>query len=157
MRKLITPLILVLLLNVVACRKAATTNPEEQAVKQALENYLMQKKGLNLKGMKVDYKNLQIAGDQATLDAMFQSGTASDMTIGFRYTLKKSANGWEVVKSEPTSGSMFGGHAAGGQPGTAASGEGALPPGHPVVPPSSGGQTSSGMEAAHGKEAPEKK
>ncbi len=146
-----------LLLFAVACKKATTQSTEEQAIKQAMGTYLA-KKGLNLKSMTVDYKNFQIAGNQATVDVLFQSGQSSDMNIGFKYTLNKDANGWQVVKSEATSGSMFGGH-AGGEPasGAAVSGEGQLPPGHPMVaPPPAGGQPVGAMEPAH-KETQQKK
>lgn len=151
MKKGFAILILGLLLVAGACKKASPGTSEEQAIKQTLETYLTTKKSLNLKGMKVDYKNFQIAQDHATVDVMFSGGSSHDMTIGFKYALKKNAGGWEVEKGEATSGSMFGGH-AGGPPAT---GEAPMPAGHPMVAPSAGAQPG-GMEAAHGTE-PKKK
>lgn len=157
MKKILTLMLLGLLLTAGACKKAATGSADEQAIKQSLETYLTTKKSINLKGVKVDYKNFQIAGDQATVDVLFQSGPSDDMTIGFKYTLKKDANGWEVVKSEATSGSMFGGHAGGAAAeGAPVTGGAQLPPGHPMVAPPPEGPGATGMAPAH-KETPQKK
>ena len=151
-------MLLGVLLTAGACKKATTESSDQQAIKQALETYLSTKKSINLKAMKVDYKNFQIAGDNATVDVLFQSGPSDDMTIGFKYTLKKGATGWEVEKSEATSGSMFGGHAGGGAPagGAPLTGGAQLPPGHPMVAPPPQNQGATGMTPAH-KEAPPKK
>lgn len=158
MKKTVVIILLGALLAMGACRKAAQGSANEQAIKQALETYLTKKKNINLQGMKVEYKNLQVAQNHATVDVLFKSSGSGDMSIGFKYAMKKTANGWEVEKSEPTSGSMFGGHATGAP----ATSETQLPPGHPMVsPPATGGTTSGGapakgMEPAHGKESPKK-
>ena len=157
MKKLITLSLLGLLMLAGACKNAAQGSAEEQAIRQSVEKYLTTKKNINLQALKVDYKNFQIAQNQATVDVVFKSGTSNDMTIGFKYSLKKTANGWEVEKSEATSGSMFGGHATGAP----ATGDTTLPPGHPSVTPPAGGGAGSPpppapMEPAHGKDAPKK-
>ncbi|MDD5544761.1 MAG: hypothetical protein PHX83_16465 [Acidobacteriia bacterium] len=158
MKKCVSVIFVALLLATGACRKAAAPSQDQQAVKQALENYWTQRKNINVKGMKIDYKNFQIAPDQATVDVTFQGTGSDDASIAFRYSLKKNANAWEVVKSEPIGGSMFGGHASGAPPaaGQPASGATELPPGHPAMAPSSPG-SSNGMEAAHGSQTPKKK
>ncbi|MGB7623015.1 MAG: hypothetical protein WBN92_11755 [Terriglobia bacterium] len=157
MKKLITLFLLSLLMLGGACKKATQGPAEEQAIRQSLEKYLTTKKNINLQALKVEYKNFQITENQATVDVLFKSGTSNDMTIGFKYSLKKTANGWEVEKGDPTSGSMFGGHATSAP----ATGETALPPGHPSVAPPAGSGTPASrlpgpMEPAHRKEAPKK-
>lgn len=157
LKKLITLFLLSLLMMAGACNKAPQGSVEEQAIRQSLEKYLTTKKNINLQALKVEYKNFQIAQDQATVDVTFKSGTSNDMTIGFKYSLKKTANGWEVEKGDPTSGSMFGGHATSAP----ATGETPLPPGHPsVTPPAGSGAPTppppGPMEPAHSKDAPKK-
>lgn len=160
MKKSLSLILLALLLTAGACRKAAPPPSEdEQGIRQALETYWTQRKNINVKSMKIDYKNFQIAPDQATVDVMFQgTGTSNEASISFRYSLKKGASGWEVLKSEPIGGSMYGGHTsgAGAAPGTPPNGAAQLPPGHPSMAPS-GPASSNGMEAAHGSEPPKKK
>jgi hypothetical protein len=146
-----------LLLLAGACKNATQGSAEEQAIRQSLEKYLTTKKNINLQALKVEYKNIQIVQNQATVDVLFKGGTSNDMTIGFKYSLKKTANGWEVEKSEATSGSMFGGHATGAP----ATGQTPLPPGHPNVAPPAGSGTAAPpppgpMEPAHSKDAPKK-
>lgn len=140
-----------------ACNKAPQGSTEEKAIRESLEKYLTTKKNINLQALKVEYSNFQIAQNQATVDVLFKSGSSNDMTIGFKYSLKKTANGWEVEKGDPTSGSMFGGH-AGSAPATSAT---PLPPGHPSVTPPAGSGTPAPpppgpMEPAHSKDAPKK-
>jgi hypothetical protein len=159
LRKLLITIFLFLLIVAGACKKATQGSADEQDIKKSLETYLTQKKHINLQSVKLEYKNLQLAQDRATVDVLFQSGDSKDMTIGFRYTLKKSATGWEVEKGEATSGSMFGGHTGTG--GTPATGEAQLPPGHPAMAPPSEGASSAaphgaGMEPAHKKDTPKK-
>lgn len=163
LKKSITLLLVCLLLMAGACKKAAQGPTEEQAIKQALEKYLTTQKHINLQVLKVEYKNFQIAPDNATVEVMFKSGSSDEMSIGFKYSLKKTANGWEVEKSEATSGSMFGGHAPGAPPaGSPMTGEAPqLPSGHPNLTQPSGSGTPASpppgpMEPAHGKETPKK-
>lgn len=156
MKKLFAVLVMSLLVVGVACKKAALESTEEPAIKKSLEAYLT-KKNINLKAVKAEYKNLQVVADKATIDVLFKGDESSEATIGFKYSLKKSASGWEVEKSEPTGGSMFGGHATGAP----ADGSAPLPAGHPNLQPPAGGSApgsapAGGMEPAHGKESPKK-
>ena len=171
MKKIFAVVLLALLSLSFACKKAVSGSAEEQAIRQTLETYLTAKKNVNVKALVVEYKNFQVASDHATVDVMFKSGSSNEMSIGFKYSLKKTASGWEVEKSDATGGSMFGGHtgpAPDASPGTApmapATPEGIkaeLPPGHPMVAPPSEGAGSAkapagAMEPAHGKETPKK-
>jgi hypothetical protein len=171
LKKIFVVVLLTLLSLSFACKKATSSSAEEQAIRQTLETYLTVKKNVNLKALNVEYKNFQVASDHATVDVMFKSGSSNEMSIGFKYSLKKTAKGWEVEKSEATGGSMFGGHAGpapnanlGAAPMAPATPEGIkaeLPPGHPMVAPLSEGTGSAkapagGMESAHGKETPKK-
>ncbi|MBZ5537486.1 MAG: hypothetical protein LAO31_16135 [Acidobacteriia bacterium] len=156
MKKLITLFLLSLVMMAGACNKAPQGSSEEKAIRESLEKYLTTKKSINLQALKVEYKNFQVAQNQATVDVLFKGGSSNDMTIGYKYSLKKTADGWEVEKGEATSGSMFGGHA-----GAPASAETPLPPGHPNVTPPAGSGTPAPpppgpMEPAHSKDAPRK-
>lgn len=152
MKKLIAVLLFGLLVIGVSCKKVSPESTEEPAIKKALEAYLT-KKNINLKIVKADYKNLQVTAHKAAIDVMFKGDESSEASVGFKYTLKKVASGWEVEKSEPTGGSMFGGHATGAPTDAAAP----LPPGHPnVQPPRGGSAPAGGLEPAHGKESPKK-
>ncbi len=117
----------------------------EDAVKQGVMDYLSTRQGLNLASMNVSVTSMVFRQDLVDVMVVFSpkgSGPAQPMSIP--YTLEKKGDRW-VVRPRPGGGTNphGGGMAAsphgGGMPMPAPGGSGALPPGHPTVPPQDSG------------------
>jgi len=113
-----------------ACKKDIQN---EQAVRQGIMNYLAKRSDLS--SMDVTISSVAFRQNEADATVHFQAknsnapGTGMDMS----YVLERKGNEW-VVKGRTGSNASHG--MGSGMP----SGGGALPPGHPTIPPPSGGQ-----------------
>lgn len=115
----------------------------EDAVKRGVMDYLSTRQGLNLDSMNVSITSMVFRQNVVDVMVSFSpkgSGAASPMSIA--YTLEKNGDRW-VVKPRATAGqNPHGGMGANphgmGMPEGGGAPAGALPPGHPAVPPSSG-------------------
>jgi hypothetical protein len=112
----------------------------EDAVKQGVMDYLSTRQDLNLSSMNVSVTSMTFRQDQANVMVTFSpkgEGPAQPMSIA--YTLERKGDRW-VVKPRTAGGQNPHG-AMGANPHGAMAPEdrgapaGALPPGHPTVPP----------------------
>jgi hypothetical protein len=117
----------------------------EDAVKQGIMEYLSTRQGLNVASMNVSVAAMIFRQNEVDVTVTFtpkdSSGATQPMSIP--YTLEKKADRW-VVKpragggQNPHGGMGANPHGGGmGVPEGADSPAGALPPGHPTVPPQS--------------------
>ncbi|MGD0359391.1 MAG: hypothetical protein ABSC93_00890 [Bryobacteraceae bacterium] len=118
----------------------------EDAVKRGILDYLSTRQGLNVSSMNVTVASMVFRQNEVDATVTFSpkdSSAAQPMSI--RYTLEKKGDRW-VVKPRANGGqNPHGGmgsaspHGGMGMPQGEGS-PGALPPGHPTVPPPSGPQ-----------------
>jgi len=117
---------------VVACSKPPQTQQspapaaEEPAIRAALEKYLRERGSINLEGMEIVIKRLDIQADHAEAKVEFrarQGGGSMEMA----YELEHREGVWAVKKTPGTSG------AHGGMTTQPAAPAGQMPPGHPQV------------------------
>jgi len=132
---------------VLACLALAACHhniQNEDAVKQGVLDYLSTRQGLNLASMNVSVSSMVFRQDTVDVMVTFspKGGPAAPMSIP--YTLERKGDRW-VVKpravggQNPHAGAGAGGadpHGGMPMPGGDGSPAGALPPGHPTVPPS---------------------
>ncbi len=118
----------------------------EDAVKQGVMDYLSSRQGLNIASMNVSVTSMVFRQNEVYATVVFSpkqaAGGAQPMTIA--YTLEKKGERW-VVKPRANAANPHGGMGAsphGGMAPPEGSGApaGALPPGHPTVPPPSAPQ-----------------
>jgi len=134
-RKLL-PLLILLLLS--GCRHNIEN---EQAIRQSVIDYLAGRQ-LNVNSMNVSVASVVYRKDEAVATISFSpkgGGPGAGFTVP--YVLERKGDHW-VVKSRQDSGpnphGMGGNPHGGGMPAPSAGAQGALPPGHPAVPPQSG-------------------
>lgn len=116
----------------------------EDAVKQGVMDYLSTRQGLNVSSMNITIASMIFRDNEVDATVTFapkDSSAAQAMTI--RYTLEKKGDRW-VVKPRAGGGNphegMTGGNPHGGMGTPGETGTGALPPGHPLIPPQSSPQ-----------------
>lgn len=76
---------------------------DADAVRAAIEDHLRNDHGINMSVMEMSVDSVQINGDQAQANTAFQlkqGGTKMVMT----YFLERHANGWLVLRSQPSGG-----------------------------------------------------
>jgi hypothetical protein len=106
----------------------------EDAVRQGVMDYLSTRQGLNVSSMNVSVTSLVFRQDDVDATVVFtpKGSTAGTTPMSLHYTLEKKGDRW-VVKPHSTSGQNPHGGGMGMPP--ASGNPGAMPPGHPVVPP----------------------
>ena len=112
----------------------------EDAVKQGLMDYLSSRQGLSISSMNVSITSMVFRQDQCDVMVTFtpKEGPAQPMAIP--YTLERKNDRW-VVKprmaggQNPHGGMSDNPHGGAGMPDGSGTPGGALPPGHPTVPP----------------------
>ena len=144
---------LALLLLVLALAGCGRDIRNEQAVRQAVIDYLSSRPGLNISSMNVDLASVIFRKDEADATvSVSPKGSSASAGMTIRYTLELKGNRW-VVKPRANAGSNPHGapdanpngstnanpHGSaavapdGGSPG-------AIPPGHPPIPPKDSGK-----------------
>ena len=133
---------LVLLVALAGCSRDIRN---EQAVRQAVIDYLSSRPGLNVGSMTVNVTSVIFRKDEADATVSFVpkgSGASAGMTI--RYVLELKGNRW-VVKPRANAGNNPHGASGPNPHGSTmpapdgGSPAGTLPPGHPQVPPKDSG------------------
>jgi len=79
---------------------------DQEAIEQAIQQHLRDNKGINLSAMDVTISNIRINSDQAQADTEFrlkQGGTSMSIT----YFLERHADGWLVVRNQPSNAGQF--------------------------------------------------
>jgi hypothetical protein len=114
----------------------------EDAVKRGVMDYLSTRQGLNIASMDVSVGSMVFRANEVDAAVTFlpkDSGSAQPMTI--HYLLERKGDRWVVKPRTGPGGNPHGGmgaspHGGGvGMPAGAGRPAGALPPGHPTVPP----------------------
>jgi len=134
---------LLLLLALAGCSRDIRN---EQAVRQAVIDYLSSRPGLNIGSMNVDVTSVIFRKDEADATVSFvPKGSSASAGMTIRYVLELKGNRW-VVKPRASSGNNpHGGTEANPHgstmpsPDSGGSPAGTLPPGHPTVPPRDSG------------------
>jgi hypothetical protein len=112
----------------------------ERAVRQGVLDYLSSRSGLNLSSMNINVTSVVFRKDEADATVSFSpkgaSGAAGGMTM--RYVLERKGSRWVVKGRADSGGNPHGG--AMQAPGAGMNPPGALPPGHPTVPPQDSGK-----------------
>jgi len=111
----------------------------ESAVRQGVLDYLSSRAGLNVASMDVSVTSVVFRRDEADATVSVSpkgSGGAGAMTM--RYLLERKGDRW-VYKGHANSGQNPHGGGMLTPHGTGASPSGALPPGHPAIPPQDSG------------------
>ncbi len=116
------------LFSAAACNKNSGANPDDAAIRAAVQKYLSGRPGLNVSAMDVNVKQVSIAGNTAQARVEFKakgSGAGMEMT----YNLERQGNTWVVKTSQNTGGLN---HPPTDQ-GTSPAAGGELPAGHPPI------------------------
>lgn len=111
----------------------------ESAVRQAVLDYLTSRSNLNVASMDVNVTSVVFRRDEADATVAFSakgSRGADGMTM--RYFLERKGDIWKV-KGRADSGQNPHGGGMAAPHGTGGPSSGALPPGHPALPPQDGG------------------
>jgi|SRR5580658_6000698 hypothetical protein len=117
----------------------------EDAVKRGVMDYLSTRPGLNIASMNVSVSSLIFRENEVDATVTFSPKGSAAQPMAIHYVLEKKGDRW-VVK--PRAGGGQNPHGMGanphgegmGMPEGAGSPSGALPPGHPAVPPQDSGQ-----------------
>ncbi len=127
--KRLLPAAVVCLSVLCACKKDIQN---EQAVRQGIMNYLAKRSDLTSMDVTISSVSFRQNEADATVHFQAKNSNAPGTSMDFSYVLERKGNEW-VVKGKTGANAS---HGAGGMPGSG----GALPPGHPTIPPPSGGQ-----------------
>jgi len=92
--------LLALALGAVACGKPAEdVASQEAAIKEAINAYLRDGRGLRPEAMKMELSELHLQGDEARVHARFSSEGAPG-GLERDYQLRREAGAWKVVESK---------------------------------------------------------
>ncbi|MBI2817273.1 MAG: hypothetical protein HYX72_10065 [Acidobacteria bacterium] len=114
-----------LMAGIVILQFGCSKSNDDAAIKQAIEQHLAGRSGLNSSDMVMEVKKVDVKGDNADADVLFRSRSDANATMDFHYKLRKEGSTWKV--ETPSAGSAPHAMPEGG-PGD---GSGAMPPGHP--------------------------
>jgi len=116
----------------------------EDAVKRGVMDYLSTRQGLNIASMNVSIASMVFRQNEVDATVVFTpKGSNAGQPMSIPYTLEKKGDRWVVKPRAGAGGNPHGGMGAsphGGSmpmPPSGGSPAGALPPGHPAVPPQS--------------------
>ena len=115
----------------------------EDAVKRGVMDYLATRQGLNIDSMNVTVASMIFHGDEVDATVIFSpKGSNAAQPMSIHYLLEKKGDRWVVKPRADAGQNPHGGMGAsphgGGMPMPQRGGPaGALPPGHPAVPPQS--------------------
>ncbi|MCL4524139.1 MAG: hypothetical protein M1453_07925 [Acidobacteria bacterium] len=137
MKQLATFLFVLLTFSLASCGVVKETEKERADITAAIQKYLNERSGLNLAAMNWEIKNLNTDRDTASVQVAFTAKQGGASMV-MEYQMKRVNNVWTVQKS-----GLRGSEGMPAHPGAeaapaappAGTGTGALPPGHPTVPP----------------------
>lgn len=135
---------LLTLLAIVGCSRDIRN---ENAIRQGVIDYLANRAGLNVSAMNVNLTSVVYRKDEADATVSFSAkGSAPAGGMSMRYVLERKGDRW-VVKGRADSGANPHGQPGGTNPHGGgmpvpggADSSGAMPPGHPAVPPPDSGR-----------------
>lgn len=76
---------------------------DSDMVKQAVQDHLRENKGINMSAMDMTVDSVTIDGSHAQANATFRV-KGGGATMAMVYSLERHANGWLVLKSQPSNG-----------------------------------------------------
>jgi len=108
----------------------------QEAVRQAVIDYLGKRSNLNVSAMNVEVTSATFRSSEAdAVVAITVRGASPGQPMSMRYTLERQGDHWAVKGKADAGGSPHGAGAASPHGGAEPSASGELPPGHPAVPP----------------------
>jgi len=119
-----------------ACSMTGSLKSKD-AVRGAIETHLKDNPHLSLKNFDTQIESVKFKDNTADALAKFVSKADANSAVEVRYQLKLDGRNWKVVSSQPVGGQGMGLHTGA---------EGAMPMGHPAMPP---GQGQTPPEASH--------
>ncbi len=115
-----------------ACKRSIDN---QEAVRQAVIDYLSKRSNLNVSAMNVDVASVTFRSNEAdAVVAITARGATPGQPMSMRYALERQGDHWAVKGKTEAGGSPHGAGAANPH-GGAEPAAGELPPGHPAVPP----------------------
>jgi hypothetical protein len=127
-------LLAILVMGAGAACKHSIDNQE--AVRQAVIDYLSKRSNLNVSAMNVDVASVTFRSNEAdAVVAITARGAAPGQPMSMRYTLERQGDHWAVKGKADAGGSPHGAGAANPHAGFETPATGELPPGHPAVNP----------------------
>ena len=110
----------------------------QEAVRQAVIDYLAKRSNLNMSAMNVDVTSVTFRSNEAdAVVSITVRGAATGQPMSMRYTLERQGDHWAVKGKADAGGSPHGAGAANPHGAAEPPAAGTLPPGHPTVPPTS--------------------
>ena len=107
----------------------------QEAVRQAVIDYLAKRSNLHVSAMNVDVVSVTFRSNEAdAVVAITARGAAPGQPMSMRYTLERQGDHWAVKGKTEAGGSPHGAGAANPHGGAESTAAGELPPGHPAVP-----------------------
>lgn len=131
-----------LLVGIGTLQLGCSKGNSDAAIRQAIEQHLSGRPGLNNSDMVMEVKKVQVEGDKADADVVFRSRTDPKASMDFHYKLHREGNAWKVEAPA----AMGGGAPHAMPPSDGAPGElpSDLPPGHPPMGQQPGGAVPEG-------------
>ena len=85
---------------------APASEADAKLIRQAVEDHVRNDQGIKLSAMEMTVDPITVNGDHAVANATFhvKQGGAS---MGMSYSLERHANGWIVLKSQPSEGQFM--------------------------------------------------
>ena len=107
----------------------------QEAVRQAVIDYLGKRSNLNMSAMNVDVTAVTFRSNEAdAVVSITARGAAPGQPMSMRYTLERQGDHWTVKGKADAGGSPHGAGAANPHGGAEPPPSGELPPDHPTVP-----------------------
>ena len=107
----------------------------QEAVRQAVIDYLAKRSNLNVSAMNVDVTAVTFRSNEAdAVVAITVRGASPGQPMSMRYTLERQGDHWAVKSKAEAGGSPHGAGAANPHGGAEPPASGELPAGHPTVP-----------------------
>jgi hypothetical protein len=108
----------------------------QEAVRQAVIDYLSKRSNLNVSAMNVGVTSVTFRSNEAdAVVSITARGATPGQPMSMRYTLERQGGHWAVKGKTEAGGSPHGAGAASPHGGVAPPAAGELPPGHPAVSP----------------------
>lgn len=129
---------LVAILVMLAGASCKRSIDNQEAVRQAVIDYLAKRSNLNVSAMNVDVTSVTFRSNEAdAIVAITARGATPGQPMSMRYTLERQGDHWAVKGKADAGGSPHGAGAANPHGAAEPPATGELPPGHPAVNPPS--------------------
>lgn len=105
MRKARISFVILCLAALAGCHPA-NAGGNQEAIKAAVQRHLNENQHLMLNSFTTHFEKITVKGSTADALVRYQSKNMPKLAVKVNYTLKKSANGWQVVSSSSAGGQM---------------------------------------------------